>query len=64
MDAILPYVMEIAPEDDREFFALYMRMSLGMIKQSEFTKELIALGYDVHGHGDSTGGRIEAPDLT
>jgi hypothetical protein len=56
--------MEIAPPEHLAFYELYMRMGLGMIKQSEFTKELIALGYDVHGHGDSTGGRIEAPDLT
>jgi hypothetical protein len=41
-----------------------MRMGLGMIKQSEFTMELIALGYDVHGHGDNEGGHVEAPDLT
>lgn len=56
--------MERAPPEHLGFFELYMRMGLGMIKQSEFTKELIAMGYDVHGHGSSEGGHIEAPDLT
>jgi hypothetical protein len=62
---IEPFIMQIALPEDVEFMLLYMRMGLGMISQTDFTREAMALGYDVHGHGDEEGhGRVEVPDLS
>lgn len=60
-----PFIERFAEPEHMEFYMAYIKMSMGMMTHSEWMREAVALGYNVHG-GDNEGGPggAEVPDLT
>lgn len=57
-----PFIIELAVPEDVELIKMYMKVGLGLMSQSDFVTEAMAMGYNVHGREE--GQRAEVPDLS